>query len=134
MFFEGNVLRSISTAELRDMRTDKDIEKIDIPLLTVYYSIILKEFYSSLKSGEHLNPVITVYAPELMRCIGLLNDGSGIHETDVKNIMRKTGTFQNIIGVLDVIVNGKNAKVIFQYSFLWAMTLLKIPLVFQART
>ena len=113
MFFEDDALRSLSTAELRDMRTDKGIDKIDIPLLNVYYSIILKEFHSSLKSGEPLNPVITMYAPELMRCIGLLNDGIGTHETDVKNIMRKTGTFQNIIGVLDVIVNGKKRKSYF---------------------
>ena len=89
MFFEDEALRSLSTAELRDMQTDKGIEKIDISLLTVYYSILLKEFYSSLKSGEPLNPVITIYAPELMRCIGLLNDVSGIHETDVKNFMQK---------------------------------------------
>ena len=114
IFFEGDALRSISTAELRDMRTDKGIEKIDIPLLTIYYSLILKEFYSSLKSGEPLNPVITICAPELMRCIGLLSNGSGTHDTDVKNIMRKTGTFQNIIGVLNVVVNGKKAKVISQ--------------------
>ena len=113
MFFEGDALRSLSTAELRDMRTDKGIEKIDIPLLAVYYSIILREFYSSLKSGSPLNPVITIYAPELMRCIGQLNDGSGTHETDVKNIMRKTGTFQNIIGVLDVIANGKKRESYF---------------------
>ena len=113
MFFEDDALRSLSTAELRDMRTDKGIDKIDIPLLNVYYSIILKEFHSSLKSGEPLNPVITMYAPELMRCIGLINNGSGTHETDVKNIMRKTGTFQNIIGVLDVIVNGKKRKSYF---------------------
>ena len=66
MFFEGDALRTITTAELRDMRTDKGIEKIDISLLTIYYSLI----------------------------------GSGTHETDVKNIMRKTGAFQNIIGVL----------------------------------
>ena len=113
MFFEGDALRSITTAELRDMRTDKGIEKIDIPLLTIYYSIILKEFYASLKSCEPLNPVITIYAPELMRGIGLLKDGSGIHETDVKNIMRKTGTFQNIIGVLNVIVNGRKRESYF---------------------
>ena len=96
IFFEGDGLCSISTAELRDMRTDKGIEKIDIPLLTIYYSIILKEFYSSLISDEPLNPIITIYAPELMRCIGLLNDGSGIHKSDVKNIMEKTQTFHNI--------------------------------------
>ena len=31
MFFEDDALRSISTAEIRDMRTDKGIDKIDIP-------------------------------------------------------------------------------------------------------
>ena len=113
IFFEGDALRSISAAELKDMRTNEGIEKIDIPLLTVYYSIILKEFYSSLQAGEKLNPIITMYAPDLMRCIGLLQDGSGIHENDIKSIMRKTQTFQNIIGVLDVTKYGKARKSYF---------------------
>lgn len=113
IFFEGDALRSISTAELRDIHTDKGIDKIDIPLLTVYYSIILKEFYSSLIAGEPLNPVITMYAPELMRCIGLLSDGSGVHKSDVKNIMRKTQTFHDIIGISDITKNGKTYKTYF---------------------
>ena len=58
IFFEGEILHSISAAELQDIRTREGIEKIDIPLLTVYYSIILKEFYSALQAGEPLNPII----------------------------------------------------------------------------
>ncbi len=108
IFFEGDTLRSISTAEIKDMRTNEGIDKIDIPLLSVYYSIILKEFYSSLKAGEKLNSIITMYAPDLMRCIGLLQDGSGIHENDVKNIMRKTQAFHDIIGILDTKKKWKN--------------------------
>ena len=113
IFFDGDTLRSISAAELKDMRTNEGIDKIDIPLLTVYYSIILKEFYSSLQAGEKLIPIVTMYAPDLMRCIGLLQDGSGIHESDVKNIMRKTQTFHDIIGILDTKKNGRIYKKYF---------------------
>ena len=111
MFFEGE-FEPISTVELQDMHTNESIEKMDIPLLTVYYSIILKEFYLSIQAGEKPNPIITMYAPELMRCIGLLNDG-GIHKSDVKNIMQKTQTFHNVIGVSDVTRNGKTYKSYF---------------------
>ena len=70
IIFEGDTLHSISVAELKDMHTREGIEKIDIPLLNVYYSIILKEFYSSLQACEPLNPIITMYASGLMRCLG----------------------------------------------------------------
>ena len=113
IFFEGETLHSISVAELQDMLTREGIEKIDIPLLTVYYSIILKEFYSSLQAGEPLNPIITMYAPDLMRCLGLLRDGSGIHKSDVSNLMRKTQTFHDVIGILDTQKNGKRYKKYF---------------------
>ena len=43
MFFKGK-LEPISTVELQDMRTREGIEEIDIPLLTMYYTIILASF------------------------------------------------------------------------------------------
>ena len=43
MFFD-DALEPISTVELQNMSTKKGIEKIDIPLLSFYYSIILSKY------------------------------------------------------------------------------------------
>ena len=109
IYFEGE-LEPVSAAELKNMHTQKGIESIDIPLLTVYYSIILQEFYSALKNGEELKPIITMRIPELMRSMGLLKHGSGLNKNEVTNIIRKTQTFQDIIGIVDIPKNGRIYK------------------------
>lgn len=112
MFFEG-ALAPISTIELQDMRTNEGIEKIDIPLLTMYYSIILNEYSECLKNGEDVwdftRKITTIYAPELARCLGIIRQGEdgGLHKSDIANIMAKTRKFHNILGIMHITRNGK---------------------------
>lgn len=79
MFFEG-ALEPISTVELQDMRTNKGIEEIDIPLLTMYYSIIFASFMEKMKNGLDfkyaVDMVTRIYAPDLMRCLETLGECS----------------------------------------------------------
>ena len=116
MFFEG-ALEPISTVELQDMRTNEGIEEIDIPLLTMYYSIILASFQKMLKQGLDFriaaNQITTIYAPDLMKCLDTLYEGSGTNENEIKSVMRKTATFHNVIGIHHITRNGKPDKSYF---------------------
>ena len=112
MFFEGD-LEPISTVKLQDMRTNEGIEEIDIPLLTMYYTIILAEYSRCLRNGETIqdvtSKVTTIYAPELARCLGIIRKGEdgGLHKSDIANIMAKTRKFHNILGIMHITRNGK---------------------------
>lgn len=116
MYFKG-ALEPISTVELQDMRTNKGIEEIDIPLLTMYYSIILASFQEKIKQGidfrKAADMITRIYAPDFMRCLETLGKGSGANENNVSNIMSKTRAFHNIIGIHHIKRNGRPDKSYF---------------------
>ena len=118
MFFEG-ALEPISTVELKNMVTNEGIDKIDIPLLTAYYSIILSQYQERLQKGEALrditSQITTIYAPDFANYLGITIKGEegGLHKSDVKNIMNKTSKFHNIIGIMHITRNGKPDKSYF---------------------
>ena len=118
MFFDG-ALEPISTVELKNMSTQKGIEKIDIPLLSFYYSVILTKYQERLKRGESLgditNQLTTVYAPDLARAIGIIPTGEdgGLHRTDILKIMDKMSVFHSIVGIMHITRNGKPDKSYF---------------------
>ena len=116
MFFSG-ALEPISTVELQDMRTNKGIEEIDIPLLTMYYSIILASFQEKIKQGLDVgiaNGTITrIYAPDLMRRLETLGEGSGANEKNISIIMEKTRAFHTIVGIHHITRNGRPDKSFF---------------------
>ena len=105
MFFSGS-LKPISTVELvQDLKTREGIEHIDIPLLNVYYSIILKRFYEKGNILETLNTVATIYLPDLAEALGL--GRKNLHKSDIQSIINSTRQFTNILGVLHFTQNGK---------------------------
>ena len=105
MFLSGS-LKPISTVELvRDLKTKEGIESIDIPLLTVYYSIILKRFQEKGNIPETLNKMTTIYLPDLAEVLGL--GRRNLHKSDIQSIIDSTRKFTNIIGVLHFTHNGK---------------------------
>ena len=110
MFFDG-ALEPISTVELQDMRTNEGIETIDIPLLTMYYSIILAKFQERIKQGLDFgtanNMITRIYVPDFIKCLEIISEGSGNSEEKIANIMRKTRAFHNIVGIHYVPRNGK---------------------------
>lgn len=118
MFFDG-ALEPISTVELKNMSTKKGIEKIDIPLLSFYYSVILTKYQERLKRGESLGDITsqltTVYAPDLARAIGIIPTGEdgGLHRTDILKIMDKMSVFHSIVGIMHITRNGKPDKSYF---------------------
>ena len=116
MFFKGE-LEPISTVELQDMTTNEGIEEIDIPLLTMYYTLILAAFQEKLKHGWDFriaNDTITrVYAPDFMKCLDIVGEGSGANEKNISIIMQKTRAFHNIIGIHHITRNGRPDKSYF---------------------
>ena len=116
MFFEGE-LEPISTVELQDMRTKEGIEEIDIPLLTMYYSIIFASFMEKMKKGLEfkyaVDMVTRIYAPDLMRCLETIGVSSGANEKNISIIMEKTLAFHNIIGIHHITRNGRPDKSYF---------------------
>ena len=118
MFFDG-ALEPISTVELKNMSTKKGIEKIDIPLLSFYYSVILTKYQERLKRGESLGDITsqltTVYAPDLARAIGIIPSGEdgGLSRTDILRIMDKMKVFHSIVGIMHIKRNGKTDQSYF---------------------
>ena len=105
MFFSGS-LKPISTVELvQDLKTREGIEHINIPLLNVYYSIILKRFYENGNIPENLNTIATIYLPDLAEALGL--GRKNLHKSDIQSIINSTRQFTNILGVLHFTQNGK---------------------------
>ena len=75
MFFVC-ALEPISTVKLQDMRTNEGLKDIDIPLITMYYSVILTKYQERLQKGESVgditSQITTMYAPDLSRAIGII--------------------------------------------------------------
>ena len=110
LFFEG-ALQPLSEVELENIITKEGIENIDLPLLRIYYSIILTRFDDAIKQGEtKLDSVITLFVPDLAECLGLQRN---INKKDIQVIVKKTQTFHNILGVFHIIRNEKFDKSYF---------------------
>jgi hypothetical protein len=107
IFFEGR-LQAISEAELQNMRTKEGIEKLDLALLRVFYSIILTAFE---KTGhKEIKPVITLFVPELAECLGLQKN---LNKKDIAGIIEKVQTFHNMVGILHETRNGKPTQSLY---------------------
>ena len=107
MFLSG-ALEPISTVELQDMHTNEGIDEIDIPLLTMYYSIILAKFQERIKQGLDFGT-----ANDMITRIYILSEGSGTSEEKISTIMRKTRAFHNTVGIHYVSKNGRIHKSYF---------------------
>lgn len=96
LFFQGF---PASEATLREINKDKDvpIEAIDLPLLRMFYSIILSDFEQNTKKLGVVNEVVTVYVPDLAAILGKKRN---LSKNDITSIIEKTSSFQTIYGVI----------------------------------
>lgn len=107
IFFEGG-LQAVSEAELQNMKTKEGIEKIDLALLRVFYSIILTAFE---KTGcKEIKPVITLFVPDMAEYLGLQ---SNLNKKDIAGIVDKVQTFHNMVGILHETRNGKPTQSLY---------------------
>ena len=96
LFFKG---LPTSEATLKEINKDKDIaiDYIDLPLLRMFYSIILSDFEANARQFGVVNETVTVYVPELATLFG---KGRNISKNDINTIIDKTSSFQTIYGIL----------------------------------
>lgn len=96
LYFKG---LPASEATLREINKDKNIpiESIDLPLLRMFYSIILADFETNARKFGVVNESVIVYVPDLAVLLGKKRN---LSKNDLNSIIEKTASFQTIYGVL----------------------------------
>ena len=86
-----------SVAKLQEINEHKNIpiESIDLPLLRMFYSIILADFEHSKKQGV-VNETVSVYISDMAKMMG---KNKNISKKDIQAIINKTASFQSIYGI-----------------------------------
>ena len=82
-------------AELQDITTQENIEEIDLPILSVFFTIILHQFQAS--GYEELNDTVKISVPDLARYMGL---PSNLNRERIQNLIDKIKSYHHIIGVI----------------------------------
>lgn len=94
LYFDG-VAQPELEAELQNLKTKEGIEYIDLPILHVFYSIILTQFE---KGGyKTLADYLTVHVADLAEYLGLR---SNLNKADIDHVIEKTQSYHNIVGVI----------------------------------
>ena len=112
LFFKGR-LEEVSAAELQNIKTKEGRADLDLPLLKSFYSIILTDF----EQNKKVNKAIEIYVPDLAACLGMRKN---LGAEEIKTLLKKTQSFQTIMGVLKEPRNGKMresyyAVLLFEY-------------------
>lgn len=99
--FEGGVLYfkdiPASQATLQDLYTKKGIDNIDLPLLRIFYSIILSELGKCMQTSKQMNENVLIYMPDLASFLG---KGKNLSKTDIESIVKKLTSFQTVMGII----------------------------------
>lgn len=98
LFFQGF---PASEATLREINKDKDvpIEAIDLPLLRMFYSIILSDFEQNTKKLGVVNEIVTVYVPDLAAILGKKRN---LSKNDITSIIEKHLLFKQYTELLKI--------------------------------
>lgn len=102
IYFKGN-LQAITEAELQNMQTKQGIDNIDLPMIRMFYSIILDQFQTTGKPSA----IIKITIPDLAEYMG---KGRNIGKNDIDSIVSKIQQFHNIVGVIHITRNGRPDK------------------------
>lgn len=88
-----------SEATLEEINRGKIVEigEFDLPLLRLFYSIILTDFRESFNANREINESFTIYLPDLAELMG---KGRNISAEETIAIRNKVGAFQNIYGII----------------------------------
>ena len=108
MYFKGNDIQPVSEVELQNMVTKEGIESIDLGMLRIFYSIILREFEKTKYSN--LQDVIKLYIPDLAESMGLQRN---INKAGIQRLIETIQSFHNIVGVMHGTRAGKPSKSLY---------------------
>ena len=99
--FENGILTykgfPATSAELQELYTEEGIEKINIPLLMVIYSVIHEKFSETMPENKNINERINIYYPELAKGIG---KSPKIAKSDVQDCMQNIKLFEKLLGII----------------------------------
>ena len=87
-----------TAAQIKHLYTKDNIENFDLPLLRVFYTVILNQFAKTWKEDKSVDEVITIYYPDLAKQIG---KGTNISRNDVEKTINSILSFRNIIGITE---------------------------------
>lgn len=88
-----------SEATLEEINRGKIVEigEFDLPLLKLFYSIILSDFRESFSTNHEVNESFSIYLPDLAELMG---KGRNISAEDTILLRNKVGAFQTLYGVI----------------------------------
>lgn len=95
LFFDG---LPASTARIKHLYTKDNIEDFDLPLLRVFYAIILNKFKQTWVEDRSIDETITIYYPDLAKQLG---KSMNISRTDVEATINSILSFRNIMGITE---------------------------------
>ena len=95
LFFDG---LPASTARIKHLYTKDNIEEFDLPLLRVFYAVILNKFKQTWIEDKSIDETITIYYPDLARQLG---KSMNISRKDVEATINSILSFRNIMGITE---------------------------------
>lgn len=87
-----------SAATLKEYFTSTGIENFDLPLLRLFYGIILNRFAKTWKEDQSIEGYVTIYYPDLAKKLG---KSSNISKSDIQSCIDSIMQFQTIMGIID---------------------------------
>lgn len=95
LYFEG---MPATSARLSHLYTKDNIEDFNLPMLRVFYAIILNKFQKTWKEDKTVDDVVKFYIPDLAKQLG---KNYKISQSDTSSIINTILSFQNIMGIID---------------------------------
>lgn len=106
LFFAGSY-KQVSEVELQNFKTKEGIENFNLPLLRVYYSILLMKYNEFTQKKEKIPEVHKMFFPELADYLGLKRNSD---EKTINAIIDDMRAFHNVVGILHITRNGRPDK------------------------
>lgn len=95
LYFEG---LPATSARLSHLYTKENIEEFNLPMLRVFYAIILNKFQETWIEDQSVDEVVTFYYPDLAKQLG---KSSNISKEHIDSTINTILSFQNIMGIID---------------------------------
>lgn len=115
MYFENSekagFMQEISEMELQNLQTKEGIENINLPLLRIFYSVVLDQFQAT--NFKELKDIVRIPIPLLAEYMGLQRN---LNKEKTDKLIADVQSFHNIVGVMNVTrkSSGKKDKAYYQ--------------------
>lgn len=94
LYFKG---LPVSEAELKEYYTNDIPDMIDLPLMRIFYSIVLNNFLQNQKENRPQTPILNVYLPDLFAFWGRRT----INREQTVELINKMMSYHTLVGMVD---------------------------------